>query len=462
MTPTADPTPAPARGALDRLLGLFSDVHAGEGPRAAVMLANIFLIMTCSYVLKTVREPLALTTNVPAFLRDMGMGQAEMVSYAGSMIAVVLMVFVPAYSWFASRVDHMKLVLGVTALFVASFLLFGLAVQLRVPYVGLFFFIWLGLFNMSVVAQFWSYANDIYTKDAGHRLFPLVGVGMTAGPPVGAWVAGRLFQAHVPVHLMLYGAGALLLFTGVLYEVANRGASVHHPGVAAAPIGGKGGFTLVFASHYIRLIAVLLILLNIVNTVGEYLLRQLLMARASTLAADPAFDQRSFIGGFYGGYYFWINVIAVLLQVFVTPRLVRKFGLTAVLFALPFVSLGAYGFVALGATLAVTRWAKTAENASDYSIMNTARQLLWLPTTREEKYKAKQAVDTFFVRLGDMTAGFVVFLGTSWLALGTRGFAALNLACVAAWLVVAVLLLRENHRLSALQAAAVPAQPVGA
>jgi len=98
------------------------------------------------------------------------------------------------------------------------------------------------------------------------------------------------------------------------------------------------------------------------------------------------------------------------------------------------------------------RWAKTAENATDYSVMNTARQLLWLPTSREEKYKAKQAIDSFFVRLGDLTAAFVVFAGTSWLALEARGFAIVNAVFVLAWLGLAFVLVRENRRLSAAKA----------
>ena len=93
---------------------------------------------------------------------------------------------------------------------------------------------------------------------------------------------------------------------------------------------------------------------------------------------------------------------ALLLQAFVTSRLVKHRGLAGVLLALPLIALGGYAIVAAGAGFALVRWIKTAENATDYSIMNTARQLLWLPTTREEKYKAKQAIDTFFVRGGDV------------------------------------------------------------
>jgi AAA family ATP:ADP antiporter len=139
-------------------------------------------------------------------------------------------------------------------------------------------------------------------------------------------------------------------------------------------------------------------------------------------------------------------------QLFLVSRLVKYLGLAGVLFALPLTSFAAYGLIAVGVTsLGLVRWLKTAENATDYSVMNTARQLLWLPTTREEKYKAKQAVDSFFVRLGDLVSAVVVFVGTTWLALETQGFALLNVGVVLVWIALAVVLVRENRRLSAKQ-----------
>jgi AAA family ATP:ADP antiporter len=98
---------------------------------------------------------------------------------------------------------------------------------------------------------------------------------------------------------------------------------------------------------------------------------------------------------------------------------------------------------------AALRWAKTAENATDYSVMNTGKQMLWLPTTREEKYKAKQAVDTFFVRTGDLLSAGLVYAGTNWLLLDVAGFGWANLVLVIGWLVVAVAVIRENRRLAA-------------
>ncbi len=453
MNGTDSSTAAQRPGPLDRFLGVFSEVRAGEGAQALLMLTNVFLILVAYYVIKTVREPLILNTEVPGFLKALGIREtAQVKTYAAAGQALVLMAFVPAYSWFASRVDRMRLIYGVTLFFAANILAFAVAVQAGVPFIGVAFYIWVGFFSLSIIAQFWSYANDIYTKDAGNRLFPVIGIGATAGSPLGAWIAGRLFHLHVAAHVMLYLAAGLLLLTLVLYLVVNRGTTrpLGATGAEAeqAPLGSRNAFSLVFGNRYILLIAALLIALNVVNTTGEYILSHLAVEHAQTLAAaDPGFDKDAYIGAFYGSYFLWVNVAAVLIQAFVASRVVKQFGLAGVLFALPVIALGAYGFVALGATLAIVRWAKTAENSVDYSLMNTAKQLLWLPTSREEKYKAKQAVDSFFVRLGDLAAAFVVFAGTAWVKLDASGFAIVNLVLIGLWLTLAAALVRMNTRL---------------
>ena len=453
---TESPADQPRRGPLDRLLGLFSEVHAGEGSRALLMLANIFLILVCYYIIKTVREPLILNTEVPGFLQNLGIrGPAEVKTYAAAAQAVILMAFVPAYSWFASRVDRMKLIYGVTLFFAANIVLFAMTVGSGVHLMGIIFYVWVGFFSLSIIAQFWSYANDIYSKGAGNRIFPIIAIGMTAGTPVGAFLAERMFAAGISVHVMLYVAAGILLTTLAIYTIVNRGtggpATEARAAKAEAPLGHRSGFALVFASRYIMMIAGLMILLNLVNTTGEYILSRLVVSHAeAALAADPTFDTNAYIGAFYGNFFFWVNIVAVGFQLFLVSRLVKYLGLAGVLFALPLTSFAAYGIIAVGVTsLGLVRWLKTAENSTDYSVMNTARQLLWLPTTREEKYKAKQAVDSFFVRLGDLVSAVVVFVGTTWLALGVRGFALLNVGVVLVWIALAVVLVRENRRLSA-------------
>jgi AAA family ATP:ADP antiporter len=420
---------------LDRILSVFADVRAGEGLTALLMLANIFLLLVCYSIIKTVREPLILLG-----------GGAEVRSYAAAGQALLLMGFVPLYGWVASKARRMTLVVGATVFFIACIELFSAAVTAGVPYVGVAFFIWVGIFNISLIAQFWSFANDLYTKESGARLFPIIVIGMTAGAPLGSLVAGWLFRTGLAPALILQVSALLLAATAGLYLAINARETTH---AAAAPQGealpGAGGFALVLNNPYLRLIAALIVLLNVVNTTGEYLVAKLLSAEVQQLAAaNPLFDKQAYIGAFTGQYQFWVGVTALLLQAFVTSRLVKYRGLAGVLLALPLIALGGYAIVAAGAGFAVVRWVKTAENATDYSIMNTARQMLWLPTTREEKYKAKQAIDTFFVRGGDVVSAVVVYGGTHMLHLTVEQFALANLGLTLVWLALAVRILRPE------------------
>lgn len=429
---------------LDRTLSLFTDVRAGEGATALLLLINVFLLLICYSVIKIVREPLILLG-----------GGAEVRSYTAAGQAIVLMGFVPIYGWFASRVDRVKLLVGVTLFFVMNIELFALAVAAHVRYVGVAFFIWVGIFNISLVAQFWSYANDIYRKEAGDRLFPMIMLGMTAGPPLGALVAGRLFAVGVTPQVIMQISAALLLATLVLYLVINAGVT-RRSAAPEAPLAPGGGFGLVFRSGYLRLIALLIVLLNVVNTTGEYLIARLSTGHAAArAAADPSFNPEAYLGAFTGSYQFWVNVTAFVLQAFVTSRLVKYKGLRGALLALPLIALGGYAIIAAGAGFALVRWVKTAENATDYSIMNTARQLLWLPTSREEKYKAKQAIDTFFMRGGDVLSAAVVYVGTAVLGIGVSGFATGNVVLTLAWIGVALMILRHHRALTQ-----IPQRPV--
>jgi hypothetical protein len=140
-----------------------------------------------------------------------------------------------------------------------------------------------------------------------------------------------------------------------------------------------------------------------------------------------------------------VNVTAFLLQAFVASRLVKHQGLRGALLALPLIALSGYSLIAAGVGFSMVRWIKTAENATDYSIMNTARQLLWLPTSREEKYKAKQAIDTFCVRAGDVLSAGVVYAGTHLLHLGSNQFAIGNIVLTVVWLGVALMVLRPQR-----------------
>lgn len=433
MEPRSDAEKEP--GMLDRLLRLFTDVEAGESGTALLMFLNLFLLLLGYYILRTVREPLILASG------------AEVKSYASAGQALVLMGFVPLYGWFSSQVDRVKLIFGFIFFFIVNIELFSFGGRAGAPYLGVVYYIWVGIFSLATIAQFWSYANDIYRREAGERLFPFIFLGATVGAPVGAKIAEKLFDAGMSPYNMMHLTSAILCVHLALYWLVNRRV-LGRPGQAEAAAtrlsAGTGGFKLVFASPYLRVLAALIVLLNIVNTTGNYIVDKSVVAAANAAAAaDPSLSKDAFIGSFYGRFSFYFSTLGLLIQAFLVSRIVKYFGMTGVILALPMVALGAYSLIAAGLGLAVIRWAKIAENATDYSVMNTGRQLVWLPTSRDEKYKAKQAVDTFFVRTGDVLQAVLVFAGTTWLGLGVRGFALTNLVLIAVWFAVALLLLPE-------------------
>jgi AAA family ATP:ADP antiporter len=433
-TADAEPRPNP----LDRALSLFGDVRAGEGAIVLLMALNVFLLLVAYYVLKTVREPLILAS-----------GGAELKSYAAAFQALTLIGYVPLYGWVATRLPRQRFLMVVVLFFVGCIQAFFLASRLGAPYVGFVFFVWVGIFSLTTIAQFWSYANEIYTRPEGERLFPLIAVGSVAGAPLGAALAGQLFKLGVsPYAMMEIAAGLLLLHLG-LYRLVSRQVDAGPTRPAQEPMKAGNGFAMVLKSRYLGLIALLLVLLNLVNTVGEYILGKAVVVTADAqLAAQSGFDKEAFIGQFYGNYFFWTNVATIVIQAFIVSRIVKRFGMKGVLLALPVVSLCAYSTAAAGAGLFALLYVKIAENSTDYSVNNTAKQMLWLPTSREEKYKAKQAIDTFFVRFGDMLAAGVVYAGTHLLSRGVAGFARVNILIVTLAIVVAVLLLREYRRLT--------------
>ena len=431
-------------GPLERLLGIFGDVRSGEAGTVLLLLLNIFLILCGYQVCKVAREPLVLAT-----------GGAKLKSYAAAGQAVVLMFFIPLYSWFASKVDRARLIFGVTLFFIVNIELFWLGARLGVPYLGVAFFIWVGIFNNAVIAQFWSYGNDLYSRQVGDRLFPIIGIGATLGSPFGTAAAAWLFHNKVgPYTILQITVVVLFLSMGIYWLVERReGRHRHRTGTGEKLIGGIGGFALLAKSPYLRLVCILIFLLNLVNTTGEYVLAEFVVAEAANRAvADPSFDKVAFIGSFMGSFQFWVNVAAALIQGLLVSRIVKYLGLAGALLTLPLVALGSYATLAAGATLALVRFAKTAENATDYSVMNTARQMIWLPTSREEKYKAKQAADTFIVRTGDLASTGLVVVGSSaLLEFRPQQFATANVVLCLVWLGVAILLLKEYRRLAGQQ-----------
>lgn len=427
---------------LDRGLSLFADVRAGEGATAILLAANIFCILAFYSVLKVVRDTLILTES-----------GAEVKSYSAAGQAALLLLVVPLYGAFASRVNRLKLVCGVT-LFFASHLVVFYALGAAGIRIGIPFFLWAGIFNLVVISQFWAFANDLFTADRGRRLFPVIGIGASLGALAGAGVTALKFEEFGAYRLMLI-AGAGLVIPVVLTLWVNRresgGASTGTGGEskdAGQPLSKTGGFQLIFQQRYLLLIALLMVAVNLVNTLGGYLLDKMMVGWAADIATSPE-SERAAIGTMAGQIATWVNFLALIVQAFLVSRIIKFIGVRGSLFVLPVIALTSYTLMAFVPIFSIIRIAKILENSADYSIQNTARHALFLPTSREAKYKAKQAIDSFFVRFGDMLQALVVYLGTEVVSLSVRGFALVNIVFVLITLAIVTGIFREHKRLTA-------------
>jgi AAA family ATP:ADP antiporter len=433
--PTFKALGEPPKNALEKFLSLFADVRAGEGVGALLLTMNVFVLLAAYYLLKPAREGLILIEA----------GAVKKVQWS-AVQAVLLIGIVPLFGWLASHLPRMRLIATTSVFFAANLLVFFLLGRVGVRE-GAMFYIWVGIFNVFIVSQFWAFANDIYTEGQGRRLFPMIGVGASLGAWLGSQSVPRLIEdlQFTPYTLMICAA-ALVLLSLVITLFVNRRERSAEPAVAkmdATPLGREGGFELIAKDRYLLWIALLTILLNVVNTTGEFLLGKLV--EEASLAFSGAAAQKQYVTAFYGSFYAWTNLVGFLAQLFLTSRAIRFMGVRGALFILPVLAFVNYAVIAVVPLLAIVRIGKVLENSTDYSIQNTLRQALFLPTSREAKYKAKTAIDTVCQRVGDVGAAGLATAGTA-LGLGVAGFGWINVGLTGVWLFIAGRLAREHRR----------------
>src|SRR5882672_3271020 len=335
-TPTANTDNGTKRSGLDSLLGVFAEVRAGEGLTAVLLTFNVFLLLTCYYLLKTAREPLILASG------------AEVKSYSSAGQALLLIPGTYVYGRIAERVGRMRLITIVTLFFASNLVLFFVAGKAHTPYIGVAFFLWVGVFNMMIIAQFWSFSADIYGPEQGKRLFAILGIGSTVGAVAGSAIARALVKSIGAYGLMLAAAGfllaALCLTAAVNAREARKGARTGES-PNDQPLSKGGGFAMLVRDRYLLLVGALSFALNWVNTSGEYILDRTLLEAAKLRVphdVDAAVWTERFIGEFKADYFLWVNAASVFMQLFVVSRVIKYLGVRFALLMVPIVSLTGY------------------------------------------------------------------------------------------------------------------------
>lgn len=441
-----------------RFLRLFTVIYPGEVAKSFLLVFNSFLIMFGYYQIKAIREGLLLAAH-PATIK----------SYLAIPQALILIFVVKAFAKIASRYPRHLLITYVTLFCISNLILFNIMnwTGVSVTIMGIVFFIWIGMYNVFIPAQFWGFANDIYSAEEGKRIFPMIAFGATLGAVVGPPIAKILIPHFGSYGMMLVTSGILVICILMTWIIHKRDLREEHRSLASAgaepklkvkeqPLDKSDGFRLIFQSRYLLLIALVMGLYNFINSLGEYMysdIQQRVALRTLGTAATGSANLQNYISQAFADYQGLTNLLALLIQLFLVSRIFKWVGIGGALLFLPIIALGGYGYITFGASLVLMKWVKAVENGTDYSLMKTTRAALFLITKREEKYKAQAAIETFFVRGGDSLQAIIVLIGTTFLALSIEGFAIINIACILVYIILSLLIIREYKKKKAPESA---------
>ena len=361
------------------------DIKRTEWPAFAWSFAYFFFLLCAYYVLRPVRDEMGIQggiKNLPWL-------------FTGTFVGMLIVT--PLFGWVSSRWPRRVFLPVVYAFFITNLLLFYWAMGLEVAdktVVAAGFFIWLSVFNYFVVSVFWSFMTDVFDSDSAKRLFGAIAAGGSIGAMTGPVITAVLVkQLGVPNLLLI---SAVLMGCAVACIVGlGRWATGQQGEHSEDALGGGvlDGIKLAFASPYLLTICGYVMLLQLL---GNYFYLEQLRVMSESLSSSADRTQ------LFAQLDLAVNTITLLGQVLITSALVRRVGLIFCLTLLPGLAVFTLGITGLMPTLAVISISTVIRRASEFAIGKPAREILFTVVTREERYKAKNVIDTVASRGSDL------------------------------------------------------------
>ena len=413
-----------ARSGIRRLLFSAIQVEPGEIRALAWSFLYFFVLLCAYYIVRPMRDEMGI------------LGGVENLQWMFTGTLLAMTAAVPLFGWVSSRFPRRQFLPFVYFFFILTLLTFYslMGGHIAEHIVARGFFIWASVFNLFVVSVFWSFMNDIFSNAQAQRLFGVIAAGGTVGALTGPTLTALLVQPLGTRNLLLISA--VLLAVAIVCITQLSSWSAQQPGsdervsaeVAEKPMGGGiwHGIQLVAQSPYLIGICFLMLLFTSLATFLYFMQAQIVRDAFSDSAQRTAL---------FATIDFSVNALTLVFQVFITARLVKWFGIGMVLAVVPL--LLATGFVALGIApvLGVLVVVQVIRRAGNYAITRPAREMLYVVLGREEKYKAKNFIDTVVYRTGDAISAWL-YAGLRSLGVGISAiaFIAVPLALVWAWL----------------------------
>ncbi|MGH7711912.1 MAG: NTP/NDP exchange transporter [Gemmatimonadaceae bacterium] len=396
--------------------------------------AYFFFVLSSYYIIRPVRDAMGTaggTRNLPWL-------------FLGTMTAMLLVH--PPFGALVAKLPRRRFVSYANRFFVANLAVFYVLLRVlpesQLVWVGRAFFIWTAVFNLFVVSVFWSVMADSWSTPQGKRLFGFIGVGGTLGGIIGSLITTVLAEQIGVFNLILISAVLLELSTQAMLRVTAATTTAGTSGAAQREdkervIGGGvlAGMAHAVKSPYLLGICVYMLLYTFGSTVLYF---------QQSGIAESTFSNSELRTAFFARIDLTVNVLTVLTQMFLTGRIVKLLGVSITLTLLP--ALSVLGFLALAAfpVIAVLVTFQVLRRAGEYAVARPTRELLYIVVPREDKYKAKNLIDTFVYRAGDQLAAWSM-AGLTLAGLAMAGTALVAAPLAGLWLVIGWWLGRQQE-----------------
>jgi AAA family ATP:ADP antiporter len=409
--------PPDSGSTLHRLLSKIIDVRAGEVPALAWSWLYIFSLLSSYYIMRPIRDQMGVAG---------GVNNLQWL-FTGTLVGMLLLNL--PFAYLVKTFPREKFIAISYRFFSANILLFALALYVATPeqtiWVGRIFFIWTSIFNLFVVSIFWQMIVDIFTSEQGKRLFGFIAAGATLGAIAGSAFTVSTVEHMAPAYLMI---GAALMLEVAVFAVRRLS------GLSAAlserphtepeqPVGGTllGGIRDALSSSYLLNVSLFLLLYAVTSTFLYF---------QQAAVVSHAFANRAAQTQFFASVDLGVNILTLAVQLFLTGRILKRFGVGTTLSLLPLFSVIGFGALALLPTLSAVVAFQLIRRAGNFAIARPTREVLFTVLPREDRYKAKSFIDTVVYRLGDQIGAW------SFALLTALGLGLMEVSCVAAVLSV--------------------------
>src|ERR1700742_2989884 len=391
--------PPSSESAFHRILNKIIDVRPNEVPALAWSWLYIFSLLSSYYIMRPIRDQMGVAG---------GVNNLQWL-FTGTLVGMLVLNL--PFSWLVKTFPREKFIAISYRFFSANILLFALALYVATPeqtiWVGGIFFIWTSIFNLFVVSIFWQMIVDVFTSEQGKRLFGFIAAGATLGAISGSIFTVSTVEHMAPGYLMVGAALMLEVAVFCVRRLSGLSAALSERPKAEPeqPIGGTllGGIRDALSSSYLLNVSLFLLLYAVTSTFLYFQQAAVVSHSFASRAAQTQFFATVDLG---------VNILTLVVQLFLTGRILKRFGVGPTLSMLPLFSVIGFGAVALVPTLASVVGFQLIRRAGNFAIARPTREVLFTVLPREDRYKAKSFIDTAVYRLGDQIGAWAFALLT--------------------------------------------------